>query len=162
MNNINLVDILTGNTTTLPFELGLTEQLDLVVALADKLAAIRDVACYDADDPETKKPQPSEIGVLADNYLSFLMNEENNFPIEHMVRSTIQVIRRHKVDLDSNTPAFTRYFKLISPFIVSPGDQDSTRGEKYQQKNVDPSPEAPQESYADMIRRYHTNAVLKR
>jgi len=125
MEKINLKDILNGKLTKLPCELNTCERLEFAIALADALAALQQTDFPDVIvNPEIQHNKElriryNEFAEITDNFILFLLNEDNEFSVEHSVAAFLRAIRVHQLHFDSDTDAFCKLYKDISPWIVS-------------------------------------------
>jgi hypothetical protein len=126
MDHINLKDILTGKLTKLPLELDMDEKHDLVVSLADALAALQYSEFPDVTINSDGKQRSEELqkrhdewSEFTDNFLQFLMDEDNVFSIELAILGLINALRRHHLWFDSTTDTFTAFYRKYSMWIVS-------------------------------------------
>ena len=126
MNSINLKDILDGKLTKLSLDLDMDEKHDLVVSLTDALAILQQAEYPDVTTKSSGKVRSEELqarhdefAVFCDNFLQFLMEEDNNFSIELAILGLIRALRMHALWFDSRTVIFTAFYKKYSMWIVS-------------------------------------------
>ena len=120
-DSINLKDILDGKLTKLPFELESDESLEFVTALADALFTIQQEEFPDVDIEDANCHLPAKFAVITDNFISFMMNEDNAFSAEIVIAAFIRAIRIHRVSFHSDTDAFTAFYRKYSSWIVNTG-----------------------------------------
>lgn len=115
MNIVNLKDILRGKITKLPIELNAVEEQDFVRDLADTLSTLQQ-----AEFPEVRQGEkiPQGLVLLTDNFLSFLLNEENKLSTENIMLAFMRANRRGRVIISSETDAFKEFYIKMSPWIL--------------------------------------------
>jgi hypothetical protein len=126
MDHINLKDILDGKLTKLSLDLDMDEKHDLVVSLANALAALQYSEFPDVttkSDGRTRSDElqlrHNEFTVYTDNFLQFLMNEDNAFSIELAIVGLIRALRIHNLWFDATTEIFTAFYRKYHMWIVS-------------------------------------------
>ena len=109
METINLKEILDGELIDSP-PLNASEKYEFAMALTHALAArFKEYGI-----------SPDEWDRITDNYLSYLID---NFPIEVNIAAATTAFRVHNIDFNAGTDTFARFYKEITPWLLS-GDAD--------------------------------------
>jgi hypothetical protein len=114
MDNINLKDILTGKLTKVPYIMDMDERYEFTQSLADALAAFQQTEFPDIDDAPDK-----DWNAITDNFILFMMNEDNAFSTEVVLATLIRVIRIHEVPVCAETDTFMAFYRKYHKWIVS-------------------------------------------